>query len=200
MWRLTISQLGCDKPTFSMDPSGKLVIYTKNQEVLLANVQTLQDDTTLEGTCIPISIKEMGSTEIFTTLLIHSPNGCFVTIVGDGEYIIYTMLAWCKKSFGNGVSFAWNNNLNTYTVLENHIKLRLHKNFKERGGARMKGAGSWTIEGLYVGPLLCATVTVFVLFWDWESGKIVMRIDVEAKNVGLVFLSMLLSTNSPLAG
>ena len=118
-----ISQLGCDEPTFSMDPSGKPV-YTKNQEVLLANVQTLQDDTTPEGTHIPISIKEMGSTEISTTLLIHSPNGCFVTVIGDGEYIIYTMLVWHNKSFRNGVSFTWNNNLNMHTVLENHIKLR----------------------------------------------------------------------------
>lgn len=165
-----------------MDPSGKLV-YTKNQEVLSANLQALQDDTTPEGTRIPMSIKEMGSTEIFATSLIHSPNGRFVTVVGDGEYIIYTALAWRNKSFGNGVSFAWNNDSNTYAVLETRTKLRVYKNFKERGGAGMKGAGSWTIEGLHGGPLLCARGHGFVLFWDWESGEIVRRIDVEAKNV-----------------
>ena len=165
-----------------MDPSGKL-IYTKNQEVLSANLQTMQDDTTPEGTRIPISIKEMGSTEIFATALIHSPNGRFVTVVGDGEYIIYTALAWRNKSFGNGVSFAWANDSNTYAVLENRVKLRVYKNFKERGGAGMKGSGSWTIEGLHGGPLLCARGHGFVLFWDWETGDIVRRVDVEAKNV-----------------
>ena len=64
----------------------------------------------------------------------------------------------------------------------------------------MKKAGSWMIEGLYGGPLICTRVTGFVLFWDWESGEIVRRIVVETKNVGLFFLSMVLSTNSPLAG
>jgi coatomer subunit beta' len=165
-----------------MDPSGKL-IYTKNQEVLSANLQTMQEDTTPEGTRIPISIKEMGSTEIFATALIHSPNGRFVTVVGDGEYIIYTALAWRNKSFGNGVSFAWANDSNTYAVLESRVKLRIYKNFKERGGAGMKGSGSWTIEGLHGGPLLCARGHGFVLFWDWETGDIVRRVDVEAKNV-----------------
>lgn len=150
----------------------------------------MQDDTTPEGMRIPISIKEMGSTEIFATALIHSPNGRFVTVVGDGEYIIYTALAWRNKSFGNGVSFAWANDSNTYAVLESRVKLRVYKNFKERGGAGMKGAGSWTIEGLHGGPLLCARGHGFVLFWDWETGDIVRRIDVEAKNVG--------SENSPL--
>jgi coatomer subunit beta' len=179
---IVVIKLGRDEPTFSMDPSGKL-IYTKNQEVLSANLQTMQDDTTPEGTRIPISIKEMGSTEIFATALIHSPNGRFVTVVGDGEYIIYTALAWRNKSFGNGVSFAWANDSNTYAVLESRVKLRLYKNFKERGGAGMKGAGSWTIEGLHGGPLLCARGHGFVLFWDWETGDIVRRIDVEAKNV-----------------
>src|ERR1700679_3724116 len=66
LYSLTLPQLGRDEPTFGMDPSGKLV-YTKNQEVLSANLQTMQDDTTPEGTRIPISIKEMGSTEIFAT-------------------------------------------------------------------------------------------------------------------------------------
>ncbi|KAF7968238.1 hypothetical protein HWV62_31569 [Athelia sp. TMB] len=179
---VVVIKLGRDEPTFSMDPAGKL-IYTKNQEVLSANLQTLQDDTTPEGTKIPTPIKEMGSTEIFATALIHSPNGRFVTVVGDGEYIIYTALAWRNKSFGNGVSFAWANDSNTYAVLESRVKLRIYKNFKERGGAGMKGAGSWTIEGLHGGPLLCARGSGFVLFWDWESGEIVRRIDVDAKNV-----------------
>lgn len=155
-----------------MDPSGKL-IYTKNQEVLSANLQTMQNDRTPEGTWIPVSIKEMGSTEIFATSLIHSRNGRFVTVVGDGEYIIYTALAWRNKSFGNGVSFAWANDSNMYAVLESKVKLRVYKNVKERGGAGMKGVGGWSIEGLHGGPLVCARGIGFVLFWDWESGEIV---------------------------
>jgi len=59
----------------------------------------------------------------------------------------------------------------------------VYKNFKERSGSAMKGAGSWAIDGLHGGTLLGARGSGFVVFWDWESGEIVRRIDVDAKNV-----------------
>lgn len=30
----------------------------------------------------------------------HNSNGRFVTVCGDGEYVVYTALAWRNKSFG----------------------------------------------------------------------------------------------------
>ena len=113
-----------------------------------------------------------------------------MTVVGDGEYIIYTALAWRNKSFGNGLSFAWAGDSNTYAVPESKLKLKVYKNFKERGGAGMKGSGSWSIDGLHGGPLLGARGKGFVVFWDWESGEIVRRIDVDAKNVCLLSLTI----------
>jgi coatomer subunit beta' len=167
-----------------MDPSGKL-IYTRNHDVLSGTLQMISDEASLsDGARIPLSVKEIGSTEIFAQSLVHSPNGRFVTVVGDGEYITYTALAWRNKSFGNGVSFAWAPDSNTYAVLESKVKVRVYKNFKERGGAGMKGAGSWSIDGLHGGTLLGARGAGFVVFWDWETGEIVRRIDVDAKNVG----------------
>ena len=165
-----------------MDSSGK-VVYTRNNEVLSANLQTIQEDSVADGNRIPISIKELGTTEVFATALLHSPNGRFVTVVGDGEYIVYTALAWRNKAFGNGNSFAWAGDSNTYAVLEGRMKVRVYKNFRERGGAGMKGAGSWAIDGIHGGTLLGARGAGFVLFWDWESGEIVRRIEVDAKNV-----------------
>jgi coatomer subunit beta' len=167
-----------------MDPSGKL-IYTKNQVVLSGNLATLSDIPTADGNRIPLSIKEIGTTEIFATALLHSPNGRFVTVVGDGEYIIYTALAWRNKAFGSGTGFAWAGDSNTYAVLESKVKLRVFKNFKERGDAGMKGAGSWAVDAIYGGPVLGARGKGFVIFWDWESGDIVRRIDVDAKNASL---------------
>ena len=165
-----------------MDPSGKL-IYTRNNEVLSANLQTVQDDVIPEGNRVPLSIKELGTTEIYATALMNSPNGRFVTVVGDGEYIVYTALAWRNKAFGNGNSFAWAGDSNTYAVLEGRMKVRVYKNFRERGGAGMKGAGTWSIDALHGGTLLAARGSGFVVFWDWESGEVVRRIEVDAKNV-----------------
>ena len=129
-------QLGRDEPTFSLDPSGKL-IYTHNHEVMSGNLQMVSEDSVSDGARIPLSVKEIGSTEIFAASLLHSPNGRFVTVVGDGEYIIYTALAWRNKSFGNGVSFAWAPDSNTYAVLETKAKLKVYKNFRERPGVGM---------------------------------------------------------------
>ncbi|KAK7030725.1 coatomer subunit beta [Favolaschia claudopus] len=181
---VVVIKLGRDEPTFSMDPSGKL-IFTRNQEVFSGNLQTIDAPSadSADGSRLRLSSKEIGHTEIFATSLIHSPNGRFVTVVGDGEYITYTALAWRNKSFGNGLSFAWAPDSNTYAVLETKVKLKVYKNFKERSGNAMKGAGSWAIDGLHGGTLLGARGSGFVVFWDWESGEIVRRIDVDAKNV-----------------
>ncbi|KAF7308636.1 Coatomer protein [Mycena chlorophos] len=181
---VVVIKLGRDEPTFSMDPSGKLV-FTRNQEVLSGNIQTIDAPTSdaADGSRLRFSSKEIGHTEIYASSLIHSPNGRFVTVVGDGEYITYTALAWRNKSFGNGLSFAWAPDSNTYAVLESKVKLKMYKNFKERGGNGMKGAGTWAIEGLHGGTLLGARGPGFVVFWEWETGEIVRRIDVDAKSV-----------------
>ena len=179
---VVVLKLGRDEPTFSMDPAGKL-IYTKNTEVLLVNLQSAAEIDAPEGQRLAMSPKEVGTTEIYSTSLQHSPNGRFVTVVGDGEYIIYTALAWRNKAFGSGSSFAWAGDSNTYAVLDGRTKIKVYKNFKERGGAGIKGSGAWPIEGLHGGTLLAARGTGFVVFWDWESGEIVRRIDVDAKNV-----------------
>ena len=71
---LTVFQLGRDEPTFSMDPSRKL-IYTRNQNVISGNLQTIPDTSTTftDGSRVPLSTKEISSTEIFATSLVHSP-------------------------------------------------------------------------------------------------------------------------------
>lgn len=165
-----------------MDPVGKL-IYTHNTEVLSANLQSASDDATPDGHRIPLSSREIGSSEIFATSLSHSPNGRFVTVVGDGEYIIYTALAWRNKAFGTGSSFAWAGDSNTYAVMETRTKIKVYKSFKERSGGALKGVGGWSIDALHGGTLLGARGSGFVIFWDWESGEVVRRIDADAKNV-----------------
>lgn len=129
---VVVVKLGRDDPTFSMDPSGKL-IFTRAHSVLSTSLQSISSPSSLsDGSLIPLSPKEIGSTEVFPTSLTHSPNGRFVTVVGDGEYIIYTALAWRNKAFGNGVSFAWAPDSNTYAVLETRMKMKVFKSFKER--------------------------------------------------------------------
>ena len=66
------------------------------------------------------------------------------------------------------------------------LQKKVFKNFKEKTGAGwsgLKGSGSWNVAGVFGGTLLGAIGPGFVMFWDWESGDIVRRIDVDAKDV-----------------
>jgi coatomer subunit beta' len=106
----------------------------------------------------------------------------FVTVCGDGEYIIYTALAWRNKAFGSGTSFAWASDSNTYAIQEGKSKVRVYRNFKERPGL-IKSSGTFAIEGVHGGTLLAARGAGFVIFWDWETGAVVRRIEVDATSV-----------------
>jgi coatomer subunit beta' len=88
-----------------MDPSGKLV-HTRGSEVLTYTLHTASEDATVEGARIQLPPRELGSKEIYANAIVHSPSGRFVTVVGDGEYIIDTALAWRNKAFGPGNSSA----------------------------------------------------------------------------------------------
>ena len=70
------------------------------------------------------------------------------------------------------------------TVLENKVKVHVYKNFKERGATDMKRSRSWLVDALYCGPVLGARGMVFVVFWDWETGEVVRRINVNEVTLG----------------
>ncbi len=70
----------------------------------------------LQGERLPLAVKDLGSCDLYPQSLQHNPNGRFVTVCGDGEYIIYTALAWRNKSFGTAVEFVWAYDSNTFAT------------------------------------------------------------------------------------
>ncbi|EJU06310.1 coatomer beta' subunit [Dacryopinax primogenitus] len=177
-----VIKLGRDEPSYSMDASGK-VIYARNTDILTVNLGGTAEEGIADGQRLAIPVRELGNTEVYAQSIQHSPNGRFVTVCGDAEYIIYTALAWRNKSFGSGLSFAWGSDSNHYAVQETKTKLKVYRNFKEKPGPGLKGAGGWAVNGLHGGPLLAARGAGFVVFWDWDTSEIVRRIEVEAKGV-----------------
>ncbi|KAK4053418.1 Coatomer subunit beta' [Microbotryomycetes sp. JL201] len=172
-----VVKLGREEPSVSMDAAGK-VVYARNAEILTATLHATED--TPDGQQLAVASRELGNTEVYAQTLQHSPNGRFVTVCGDGEYIIYTSLAWRNKSFGSGVGFAWATDSNTYAVREASSKIKVFRNFKERPGLVKAG---YTTDGIYGGTLLGVKGMGFVVFYDWETGALVRRIEVEARNV-----------------
>ena len=60
----------------------------------------------LDGERLPLAVKDLGSSDLYPQSLQHNPNGRFVTVCGDGEFVVYTALAWRNESFGQVCSCA----------------------------------------------------------------------------------------------
>ena len=69
-----------------------------------------------DGERLPLAVKDLGSCDLYPQSLQHNPNGRFVTVCVDGEYIIYTALAWRNKSFGSALEFVWGNESNDFAI------------------------------------------------------------------------------------
>jgi hypothetical protein len=81
-------------------------------------------------------LQDLGSSEIFPSSVRHNANGRFVAVCGDGEYVVYTALAWRNKSFGAAADFAWSWEPNDFATRETGSSIvKLHKNFKVRARA-----------------------------------------------------------------
>ena len=134
----------------------------------------------------PVSLptKDLGTCEVYPQTLLHSPNGRFVAVCGDGEYIIYTALAWRNKAFGPALDFVWasRENSNDFAIRESAMSVKVYKNFVEMSGGLDVG---FQADGLMGGILLGVTGQGGVSFFDWATGGLVRRIEVEPKQVSL---------------
>lgn len=116
----------------SMDTSGK-IIWAKHSEVQQANLKALPDGAEIkDGEKLPLAVKDMGNCEIYPQTVAHNPNGRFVVVCGDGEYIIYTAMALRNKAFGPAQEFVWALDSSEYAIRENSSCIKLFKNFKEK--------------------------------------------------------------------
>ncbi|PSK38103.1 hypothetical protein B9Z65_1294 [Elsinoe australis] len=174
-----VVKMGREEPAVSMDGSGK-VIWARHSEILTAVIKG-GDKNLKDGTPISLPSKDLGSTEIYPQTLMHSPNGRFVAVCGDGEYIIYTALALRNQAFGSALDFAWGSKDNDkdYAIRESNISVKLFRNFKEKASLNV----GFQAEGLSGGVLLGVKGQGGIGLFDWETGQLVRRIEVEPKNV-----------------
>lgn len=173
-----VLQLGDDEPRMSMDPVGK-IIWSKKNEVFSSVIKG--SEGVEDGETLALQAKDLGAVEVFPTSLKHSPNGRFATVTGDGEYIIYTALAWRNKSYGSAQDFVWAHDSNLYAIRDAQNQISIHKNFKPKPNGEIDFV--YGVEKLFGGALLGIKGDGFIAFYDWESSQIVRRVDVEATDV-----------------
>ena len=178
-----VLKLGKDEPLVSMDTSGGgRICWAKHNEVQSAAVKSLGADgvaSLVDGERLPLAAKEMGTADVYPTYLKYSPNGRFIAVCGDGEYIIYTAVAWRNKHYGSAREFAWGANPAYFALLESGGTVRVFKNFKEIRAFQLP----FLATKLHGGALLGLQAGDFICFYDWEHNVLVRRIDVEARDV-----------------
>lgn len=175
-----VVKLGREEPAVSLDNSGKL-IWARHNEVVSSIIKG-GDASAQDGTALTLTTKDLGTCEIYPQTLMHSPNGRFVSVCGDGEYIIYTALAWRNKAFGQALDFVWasKDNSNDFAIRESPTSIKVYKNFVEKtGGLDIP----FQADGLAGGVLLGVKGAGGVSFYDWATGGLVRRIEEDPRGV-----------------
>ncbi|KAL6584698.1 hypothetical protein OROMI_003987 [Orobanche minor] len=168
-------KLGREVPVASMDNSGK-IIWAKHNEIQTVNIKNVGADYEVtDGERLPLTVKELGTCDLYPQSLRHNPNGRFVVVCGDGEYIIYTALAWRNRSFGSAFEFVWSTE-GEYAVRESTSKIKI---FREKKSIRP----AFSAERIYGGNLLAMCSNDFICFYDWVEFRLIRRIDVNVKNL-----------------
>ncbi|NXD66439.1 COPB2 protein, partial [Eolophus roseicapillus] len=200
-----IVKLGREEPAMSMDANGK-IIWAKHSEVQQANLKAMGDAEIKDGERLPLAVKDMGSCEIYPQTIQHNPNGRFVVVCGDGEYIIYTAMALRNKSFGSAQEFVWAHDSSEYAIRESNSVVKIFKNFKEKKSFKPDfGAEGrnlplnidmlvrflhnvdffhlYFLVGIYGGFLLGVRSVNGLAFYDWENTELIRRIEIQPKHI-----------------
>jgi coatomer subunit beta' len=177
-------ELGSDDPVASMDTTGK-VVWATNNEIKTASVRGVVgsgDGAIPDGERLPIVPRDLGSCELFPQMLRHNCNGRFVAVCGDGEFIIYTAQALRNKAFGQALDFVWSGSgTGDYAIRETVNSIKVYKNFNE---SQTIVPATVAAEGLFGGEMIGVKGgDGAVLFYDWDSGIFVRKIDVSPKDV-----------------
>ncbi|XP_047305189.1 coatomer subunit beta' isoform X1 [Homo sapiens] len=170
--------LGREEPAMSMDANGK-IIWAKHSEVQQANLKAMGDAEIKDGERLPLAVKDMGSCEIYPQTIQHNPNGRFVVVCGDGEYIIYTAMALRNKSFGSAQEFAWAHDSSEYAIRESNSIVKIFKNFKEKKSFKP----DFGAESIYGGFLLGVRSVNGLAFYDWDNTELIRRIEIQPKHI-----------------
>ncbi|XP_047524227.1 coatomer subunit beta' isoform X1 [Pieris napi] len=175
-------KIGREEPAISMDVSGGKIIWAKHSEMQQVNLKALPEDIDIkDGERVPVVAKDMGACEIYPQTIQHNPNGRFVVVCGDGEYIIYTAMALRNKAFGSAQEFVWAQDSSKYATLENSSTIRVFKNFKEIKSFKPEYGAQGIFGGCMLGVKSISGMAFS--FYDWERLELIRRIEIQPRYV-----------------
>lgn len=168
---MAVFKIGEDKPVYSMDTSGRIIV-AKGTDMTRFDVRNIPEGTP-DGETLSAPSKDMGTVETVARAMMHGPSGQFIAVLGERDYTIISSLSLRPKSYGQGLSFTWGSENGTYAVLEDSMTVKLFKGFKERTTMALSDPA----DRLFPGPLLAVRTATSVMFYDWESTALIRQID-----------------------
>jgi len=177
-----VLKLGNERPVASLDTNTGKLVWAHGHDIQTAALKGLGRDTEIvDGERITLSARDLGACEVYPQSLQHNCNGHFIVVCGDGEYIIYTSQALRNKAFGSALDFVWSSlGTGDYAVRESISRVKTFKNFKEN---KQITAPVSSAEGLFGGPCLAIKSADCVVFFDWDEGEFIRKIDVVPLNL-----------------
>ncbi|KAH0550454.1 coatomer subunit beta' [Cotesia glomerata] len=183
-------KVGREEPAVSMDSMGGKIVWARHSEIQQVNLKAMGEEVQ-DGERLPLAVKDMGACEIYPQTIQHNPNGRFLVVCGDGEYIIYTSMALRNKAFGQALEFVWAADSSQYAVRESSSVVKVFKNFKEKKALKP----DFGVDGIFGGFLLGVSSVSGLSFFDWENLRLIRRIDIQpthvywAENASLIALA-----------
>ena len=158
----------------SLDPTGKLVKAT-GTEIQVAALKNIPEF--VDGSDLQIQFKDGCVVETPPSSIIHSPNGRYLAVTGEGEWSILTSLGFRSRAYGKGIMFGWASNSTAFATLNINRTVDVHSNFDDAQELPIFAMKLWG------GELIGASVSDGLNFYDWESLQLVRRIEIKPSEV-----------------
>jgi len=160
-----VIKLGKEGWTCSMDRKGK-VIVSEAGEVWGGSIE--------KNGGLWTGGKELGTVDVYPKQLAHDSKGRFVSICGEGEYVIYAAISWRSKSYGQAEELVWGPGAGQYCIREKSGQLKIFKDFKDHKAFKP----FFTPQKIFGGSLIAARSDEFICLYDWETAQLVRSIEV----------------------
>ena len=193
-----VFQLGRGDPCASIDPIQGRLVWSRargsgsagshGNEILTGMVRLLDVEgrpirVPADGEIIPLTPKELGTSDVFPQNLQHSPDGRLVAVWGDGEYVIYSTIGWRNRAFGKGAEIAWAApGGDIFASRDSNGRVMINRVSAHDQGVPLQGIVD--CDKIYGGPLLGVSIGGSTLsFYDWTGDVLIRTIDVSASAV-----------------
>ena len=193
-----VFQLGKGDPCASLDSIQGRLVWSRargsgsagshGNEILTGLVRLLDVEgrpirVPADSEIIPLTPKELGTSDVFPQNLQHSPDGRLVAVWGDGEYVIYSTIGWRNRAFGRGTEIAWAApGGDVFGIRDVNGRVIINRVSAHDQGVPVPGV--MDCDKIFGGPLLgMSTGGSTLTFFDWSGQHLIRTIDVAAVSV-----------------